>query len=181
MHTKTYLLLLSLAGCGGVNVETQPQRFDYLKEKTAEDIKKLTQCEDAKLTFRESNRVGTTWYDTYTLEGCGQKTDYITGLTRTGDWITWQYGVAPQPEQLREAAKDQLTKTAEFDLNCKSALDFTILNEVFDPMHVSLVASVGVRGCDKQSTYRTSCGNTNYQNGKHVITCTSVVTSATSQ
>lgn len=180
MSTRIWLLVF-LMGCGGgLKIENQPQRQAYLKTRTAENIKKLTQCDQTSLTFRESNQVGTTWYDTYTLEGCGQKTDYITALTRTGNWITWKYGVAPQAEELRIAAKEQLTKTAEFDLDCNSDLQFSILNETLDAMHTSLVATIGVRGCEKKSTYRTTCANTNYKKGTHEISCTSVVTSVTS-
>jgi len=186
MHTSHFVMLVGvatigcLAGCG-INVETQPQRLDFLKDKTAESIKKITQCEDTKLTFKESKRIATTWYDVYSLEGCGQKTDYTTAVTQSGQWVQFQFGVAPQPDELRMAAKEQLAKTAEFDLDCKSDLDFTMLSEVFDPMHTSLIASIGVRGCEKKSTYRTTCVDTNYKNGHHDIVCTSVVTSVPTQ
>ncbi len=179
MRTVRCLLLASIGLTSCRSLDTQPGRFAFIDGFAEDQIERQTGCEEPTFTFVESKRVGATWFDTYTFQGCGQTSDFITKILDFGNFATFGVTLAPKQEELREAAKTQLTKTAEFDLDCNSGFEFSILSEVLDDTHVSLLATVGVKGCDKKGTYRTSCAASSFQNGKHEIKCTSVVTTTT--
>ena len=175
--------LSTLVGaCGAApQLRTQPERFAFLDPIISDNLPRIAQCPNPKLTFQESKQVGTAWYDYYRLEGCGHRTAFITAVTRQDVDDTWivthEYGVAPTADELRAEAKGQLLKTAQFDLSCKANLEFEILNEEIGPMRTKFEGTIGVRGCGKRSTYRSVCNDNAYTQGKHDISCASVITS----
>jgi hypothetical protein len=95
-----------------------------------------------------------------------------------GTWLVeWKSSVVPSDAEFQQGANQQLRKTAQFDLDCKSDLEFEFLNPQTDPMRASFSSTVGVRGCGKKSTYHTECTHPSFQNGKHEIQCVNVITS----
>jgi hypothetical protein len=164
-------------------VDTQPQRLAEFEKEIHVGAATLSHCAAPIITFKSTRHDGSIWYDVYSLEGCGHKTDYVVAVTKNetgGTWaVSYRVSIAAPDDTFRAEAKAQLVKSAQFDLDCKSDLQFEILNETLDPLQTTYLASVGVRGCDKKSTYRTTCLEKSYDSGKYDIDCKSVVTTTT--
>ena len=169
------LPLAGVAGCAP-NLSTQPRRQDYLKDHVNDNVQKTFNCESTVLRFQRTEQRSGDWYDYYVAEGCGQRSDYVTQVSQTneGRSITWAFGAFPTEAQYSAAAEQQLLKTARFDLTCEGPVDVATLKSAIDPMHSGYRATVGAKGCGKQTSYEVSCGHAGYVGGKHEITCTSV-------
>jgi hypothetical protein len=172
----------ALLACGGPLVNTQPQRLDYIHSMSPVGLQKAMRCDNAKLTFKETVQKGFVSYDHYDAEGCGQRSEYITAVSRQdvgGTWIVeWRASVVPSEKEFQAGAESGLRKTAQFDLDCKTDVEFEFLNLQIDPLRESLSATVGARGCGKKSTYHTVCSHPGFENGKHEISCVNVITSS---
>jgi hypothetical protein len=171
---------LGLAGCRHA-VATQLDRRDYLDPDIKKFMKDRYQCEDWKLAFEKTEKSSIFTYDYYSMEACGQKTQFYTALSRPEvskpGQERWLMDAIPRREMFVAASKAQLEKTATFDLGCDE-LSYTDLNSSMAQEHTAYDSTIGVRGCGKQSTYFSNCLYTGYENGKHAITCQSVITSA---
>jgi hypothetical protein len=168
------LVMLIAAGCGVPDFTVQLNREKYLRSNVVDDdIKKSMSCDKTVMHFQHGEQVSGDWYDYYVVEGCGQRTEYVTKLTHTGDFVTWGYGAVPPISQYKSAARAQMMKTTKFDLGC-DAVDLTTLKEAVDPLHTAYRATIGARGCDKQMSYEVACSHTGYVNGKHEINCESM-------
>lgn len=169
------LIALSAGACAPVLV-TQPQRLSYIQDKVEENLKNTMNCEKTQLTHQRSEQRGVEWYDVYTAEGCGSRSDYVTMMKQNAGWTMWAFGLAPSEAQFQTEAQEQLLTTARFDLGCEN-VEFTVLHALISPMRDAVESSIGVSGCGKKSTYKSACRTTGFVSGKHQISCSNVITS----
>jgi hypothetical protein len=85
--------------------------------------------------------------------------------------------VIPAKDAFVSASKTQLERLQSSTFratHCRlRAFSESILHE-----HIAYDSTIGVRGCDKQSTYMSTCVYTGYAAGKHTIKCQSIVIAA---
>lgn len=162
-------LALSTSACA-TKIKTQPKRLEYLQPNIESNLAVVMKCHDAKLTHLETvERTGPVYYDFYTVEGCGQSSEYLTTMKKHGG-IHWGLSVVPTGEQYEAAVKNQLQETAATDLTCED-LQMSISDDHLAPLRDSYHATVGVSGCDKRSDYKTICTHQGYEVGRHKLAC----------
>ncbi len=169
-------------GCAP-NLTTQTRRQDYLQSRVDDNVEKAFGCDRVTLRFQRTEQRSGDWYDYYTAEGCGRRSDYVTRVSQqdNGKYTTWAFGAVPAEAQYASAAEQQLSKTAHFDLACDGQLELVTLKAAIDPMRMGYRATVGAKGCGKQSSYEVTCGSGGFVGGKHEITCMSVASAASSK
>lgn len=169
---KSFLVCLVFVGCAP-KLETPQDRRDYLRSMVDDDLRKSFGCAEVGLRLERTEQRSGDWYDYYFASGCGHRSAYVTrtSLTNQGTFITWAFATVPGPDEYRAAAEQQLTKRAQFDLTCESAITFTHLKDAYDPMFASYATTLGARGCDKQNSYEITCAGAGFVNGKHDINC----------
>jgi hypothetical protein len=165
-------LAVAVPACGPPNFAVQPNRQKFLQDKLDEDIKKALACESVQLHFQREEQRSGSWFDHYVVEGCGKRSEYITRLDQSGDWVTWGYGAVPPASQYKDAAEQQMMKTARFDLHC-DVVELMELKSAIDLMQTSFRATIGARGCDKRTSYEVVCEHSGFVDGKHQVTCIS--------
>ena len=175
-------MLIASAACGGPLVNTQPQRLTYIRTLSPVGLQKAMGCENVTLKFADTVQRGFVSYDRYEAEGCGQRSEYITAVSRRdvgGSWvIEWRASVVPSEKELQAGAEDGLRKTAQFD----PRLARVTSSSTFSTSRSTRCAGVsrrrwGSKGCGKKSTYATVRTHPGFDKGKHEIKCLNVITS----
>ena len=162
-------------------IQTQPDRLLFLDATVKENLHKTMACNDVKLSFQKTDQTGTAWYDIYTAEGCGRRSEFVTMVEQqtigTATFTRWLVSLAGPAGEFQAAAYAQLERTAGFDLGCKS-LEFTPLHELLARLRNSYDGTIGVAGCGKKATYRVTRALQGYDGESRDIVCKSTANPA---